>query len=162
MNFLTSEVRYRAGHCATKSLCLVVCAAAIVSACSEPPLPRTFTAFMEDRIAREGTLVRCNSDPDAAATDIECANARRAAAAIALRQEREQREALERESEFKLAALRDRLDERQRQADAEAAREEQAYEELWREEGAARPSQPDDGLEELVVPSRFGWRPAAD
>ena len=50
---------------------------------------------MDDDIARDGTLARCNENRDETLNDIECANARRAAAAIALRAERERREALE-------------------------------------------------------------------
>ena len=43
---------------------------------------------MEDGLARDGVLTRCNQDRDATLTDVECANARRAAAAVALEVER--------------------------------------------------------------------------
>jgi hypothetical protein len=96
---------------------------------------------MEDRIAREGTLAHCEQIPNEAQLDIECANARRAQAAIALRLERERRETLERESERKIEALNQRIVERERLA-REAARqavdaEREAYEALWRERAGA-------------------------
>ena len=106
----------------------------LLSACEKPP-PRTFEVFMEDRIAREGTLFRCNEEPNGGIDDIECAEAKRAAAVIALRAERERRETLERESELKLAALREEMAERARRAREAAilaaAAEEAAYEALW-------------------------------
>lgn len=109
----------------------------VVAACVEPPPPRSFNEFMEDRIAREGTLARCSDNSRESLNDIECANARRAAATIALREERERREALELESERKLAALRDQMAlreraEREAAAAAEAAAQ-AAYEAFWRE-----------------------------
>lgn len=115
------------------SLCL---AGLVLSGCAKPP-PRTYTDFMEDRIAREGTLARCNQLSEEAEGGIECANARRAAMAIALREEREKRETLERESERKLAALRAQLEERERAAREAAAAAEAAklaaYEAQWRD-----------------------------
>jgi hypothetical protein len=90
----------------------------VLTACSEPQ-PRTFADFIEDRMVMEGTLARCNADRVATLNDIECANARRAASAIALRIEQQRREDLERESERKLAELRDQLARRE-QAEREA------------------------------------------
>jgi len=114
---------------------VAVIAAGLLSACEEP-LPRLYQEFMDDRIAREGTLARCNADPEGAENDIECANARRASAVVALREERERSETLERESEMKLEALRDEIAERARRAREAAilaaAAEEAAYEALWR------------------------------
>lgn len=91
----------------------------LASACSPPP-PRTFDYFLDDQIARDGVLARCDLDPVAAQTDIECANARRAATTIQLRLERERREELERESAAKIEALR-RQFEAQQLAAQEAA-----------------------------------------
>jgi len=110
----------------------------LLSVACEPQLPpRSFQEFMDDRIAREGTLTRCEQDRDAANNDIECANARRASSAIALRLERERREELERESARKIAELRLEMAERERiarEAALEAARaEREAYEQIWRE-----------------------------
>ena len=76
---------------------------------------------MEDGFARDGVLARCNQDPDATLEDAECANARRAAAAVALEAERAARaDELEHASEVKLLALRER-DGRQNSGDGGAA-----------------------------------------
>lgn len=86
----------------------------------------------------DGTISYCNENREETLNNIECANARRAQAAIALRQERERREAFERESERKLEELRDEMAERERivrEATLAAARaEREAYERMWRGE----------------------------
>jgi hypothetical protein len=150
--------------------CLIGAFVALLVACAEEPPPRTFADFMEDRIAREGTLARCNANREATLYDIECASARRAAAAIALRQERDRREALEAESERKLAAMRDEVARRERaQREAEIAAEaaeKAAYEALWRASAAeaanggvaAAPAQPNDGLGFVQLPSTVQTR----
>jgi hypothetical protein len=89
--------------------------AVALAACAPKPQPRTFLDFMDDGFAREGVLTRCNQNREATLNDEECANARRAAAAIALEAERARAPALEERSEAKLAALRERQD---RQANA--------------------------------------------
>lgn len=114
---------------------------------------------MEDRIARDGTLARCNANREATLNDIECANARRAASAIALRQERDRIEELERESAQKLEELRRQLAESDRIAQealaaAEAA-ELAAYEAQWRDPAQAAPQ---DRLSFIELPSHL--RPA--
>jgi hypothetical protein len=115
-----------------------------LAACSKPQ-PRHFTDFMEDRFAREGTLARCNADREATLHDLECANARRAAAAIALQEERARREALEIESEAKIEALRAEVErERQRALAADAAKEaaeKAAYEALWGSKNSGVPGE---------------------
>jgi hypothetical protein len=113
----------------------------LIAGCEEPQ-PTSFAEFMEDEFARDGTLVRCNEDRDATLDDIECANARRAAAAIALREERARREALEIESERRIAELRAEV-ERERAAAALAhqraeAAARAAYDAQW-EGGDATP-----------------------
>lgn len=135
----------------------------VLSGCAKPE-PLYFTDFMEDRFAREGTLARCNRDRDASLSDIECANARRAAAAIALREERARRQELEQESERKLAELRAEV-EHQRQAALEAraaaeAAARAAYEAQWRE---GRPNQPPLGIDgqPLVTPADTSAAPIA-
>lgn len=130
----------------------------LLTACDVPP-PRNFTDFMEDRIAREGTLARCNQNREETLNDIECANARRAEAAIALRQERERRETLERESERKLAALRDEIAARDQAARAavlaaEAAKKAE-YEAQW--QAANGPADITEAGGSVGIPS-----PAAD
>lgn len=108
----SNSVRQRcASFAAVGTACLLV-------GCEEPQ-PISFAEFMDDAIARDGTLARCNENREETLNDIECANARRAAAAIALREERARREALELESERKLAALREQV-ERERAAAREA------------------------------------------
>ena len=106
----------------------------LLAACEEPN-PTSYAEFMEDSIARDGTLIRCNLDRENTTNDIECANARRAAATIALREERERREVFEQESERKLAVLRaeverERAAAREAQALAEAAAK-AAYDAQW-------------------------------
>lgn len=115
---------------------------------------------MDDRIAMDGTIAYCNENPEETINNIECANARRAAAAIALRQERERHEAFEIESERKLEALREEMAVREqivREAAVAAARAEiEAYESMWAEEsadpGAAGPI---DRLSLITLPSRL-------
>jgi hypothetical protein len=116
-------------------LIALVVVAALLTACVEGRQPRSFTEFMDDSIAREGTLVRCNADRAATANDVECINARRAAATIAAQDEAERRSHLEAQSEARLLAARQRHAAQQaaeRQAEIAAAVEEQlAYESQW-------------------------------
>jgi hypothetical protein len=81
--------------------------AAAIGACAPEPQPRTVLDFMEDGLAREGVLTRCNHDRDATLQDVECSNARRAAAALAIEAERARAGDLEHASERKLAAVRE-------------------------------------------------------
>jgi len=112
--------------------------AAVVVACAPPqPEPRSVLDFMEDGLARDGALTRCNEDRDATLTDVECANARRAAATLAIELERAGAPGLELESERKLLALRERSEretavERDATTTARAAAE-AAYEAQWRD-----------------------------
>jgi hypothetical protein len=108
-----------------------------VAACAPEPEPRSVLDFMEDGLAREGVLTRCNQDRDATLDEVECANARRAAAAVALARDAERSADLERESERKLVALRERAEqaavaEREAAAAMRAAAE-AAYEAQWRD-----------------------------
>jgi hypothetical protein len=119
--------------------------AAALAACAPEPEPRTVIDFMDDGLAREGVLTRCNRNRDETLTDVECANARRAAAAVALEAERARAPRLEQESEAKLLALRERQElqtvaEQDAQAAARAAAD-AAYEARWRD--PARPSTAD-------------------
>ena len=81
--------------------------AAAIGACAPEAKPRTVLDFMEDGLAREGVLTRCNQDRDASQQDVECANARRASAALAVEAERARAGDREDASERKLAALRE-------------------------------------------------------
>jgi hypothetical protein len=110
--------------------------ATVLAACAPEPEPRTVLDFMDDGYAREGVLTRCNQNRDETLIDEECANARRAAAAIVLEAERARAGELEQESEAKLLALRERQA-RQDAAEQDAAAAaraaaEAAYEARWR------------------------------
>jgi hypothetical protein len=134
---MISRSKHTHQRCATYAVVGILC---LLSACEEEQ-PTSFAEFMDDDIARDGTLARCNENRELTSTDIECANARRAAAAIALREERARREALELESERKLAELRQQV-ERERAAAREAqlmaeAAARAAYDAQWEEAGAA-------------------------
>ena len=60
----------------------------MLGACSPQSEPRTVTDFMDDGFARDGVLSRCDQNREETLEDEECANARRAAAALALQAER--------------------------------------------------------------------------
>ena len=79
----------------------------VLAACAPKSEPRTVLDFMDDGFAREGVLTRCNQNREETLSDVECNNARRAAATIALEAERARAPELEQRSEAKLAALRD-------------------------------------------------------
>lgn len=149
-NRMTDSLRPRRATAVASVLGLAVLSAACVK-----PEPRRFEEFMDDSIAREGTLARCNRDREETSNDIECANARRAASAVALVQERERRVELERESERKLAELRaqiERRDRAKREAMAAAlAAAEAAYEAQWAEEGL-EPGHEGDEFEPVQPP----------
>lgn len=129
---------------AVRTASAVVFLTAFTAAC-DWQAPRTFNDFMEDPIARDGTIARCNQDRDAFVNDPECANARRAAAAVAVREERERNEALTAESERKLLELRldlERAEEAARLAAEEAAAKTRAeYEAQWRDDDAEEAEQ---------------------
>src|SRR5262245_59002914 len=82
--------------------------AVVLAACAPKSEPRTVLDFMDDGFAREGVLTRCNQNREETLDDVECNNARRAAATIALEAERARAPELEQRSEAKLAALRNR------------------------------------------------------
>ena len=117
---------------------------ATLVACQQEHGPRTINAFMEDGLARDGVLARCNQDPAASERDVECDNARRAAAAVAARDAdaaRPRSGDLARQSERKMLAMRER-DSRTQEAQVQAAADERAqsdakYEAQWREQSAA-------------------------
>jgi hypothetical protein len=131
-----------AGPRGVSPCCVLALLCLVLQACGAPPPPRSYDEFMDDRIAREGVILRCDANPEQAQDDIECANARRAAATIALSEERARRQDLERESKQKIAALKQEMVERERiarEAALAAARaEREAYEEIWRARGGSR------------------------
>src|SRR5690606_4735262 len=130
---------------------IVAAAVAVASACSPPP-PRSYDFFLNDSIARDGTLARCDRDAATAQTDIECANARRAALAVQLEEERARRTVLERESAAKIEALRREFEvqQRARAAEAETAA---AAEEGALPGAAPSPDLDDDAVNALIAPA---------
>ena len=117
------------------SLVLMAC---LMAGCTGEPRPRSYMEFMDDSLAREGALARCNQDREATANDAECINARRAASTIATRADEALREQREAESDVLRAAVRDRAGYVQTAAErAEAAAQitaeaEAEYEAQWR------------------------------
>lgn len=109
--------------------------AAIGLAACEAEAPRSYSEYLEDPIAREATLLRCNSSRDASRGDAECINAKRAAAALAAHNDAEKRRRFEAESERKRAALRERIAARQaaerQQLTEMKRRADAAYEQRW-------------------------------
>ena len=144
----------------------VLAATAWVAACQQPNRPRTYEFFMEDGLAREGVLARCNQDRNASVDDQECENARRAAAAVGATGEHERTQNYERESSRKLEQLRDRAA-RQEQAEQQAAAaakaaEKDAYEAQWRDKntaGAGPISDASSGADERESLSQLPARP---
>jgi hypothetical protein len=84
--------------------------AATVAACAQQSEPRSVLDFMEDGLARDGVLTRCSRNRDETLDEVECANARRAATTLAIEEERVRAAEFDRESERKLAALRNHQD----------------------------------------------------
>ena len=119
-----------------RTLLPLVLMACLAAGCSVEPLPRSYMEFMDDSLAREGALARCNQDREATADDAECINARRAASTIAARADEALRDQREAESDILRAAVRDRAGYVQTAAErAEVAAQiaaEAEYEEQWR------------------------------
>ena len=101
----------------------------LLAGCEEPR-PTPVTEFMEDPIAMEATIIRCNSDREGRRYDQECVNAREAVRITEAIEHRARREALEEQSERKLQALRKARD----AADAALRRAEQERKRLEEEE----------------------------
>jgi hypothetical protein len=161
----------RARWIAAARIAGLVTVAVWLVACDQPTKPRSFEFFMEDGLARDGVLVRCNQNHQSGVSDEECANARRAAATIAAAGEDERNASREKESARKLSALRDRQV-RQEQAEQDAAvaakaAADAAYDSQWRDKsahGGAAGSEPisdaDDPVVERESLSQLPARPA--
>ena len=135
---------------AARAAALVVVCAVLCAGCGQHDA-RSLQHFMDDAIARDGALARCNQDRDAMRDDIECSNARRAAEAVAVANERARSAGLEIESERKLVALRDRsaIQERGelRAAAAAQAAAEAAYDAQWIDPSAPHAQDADGGAD---------------
>ena len=122
-------------------LCGLAAAASLIVGC-EAERPRSYSEYLDDAVAREATLVRCNANREATRLDAECVNARRAAAALAVKEDGDKRERLQEESDRKRAALRQRIAAQQaaQAAAAEAAQKaaDEAYEARWVYPGGAK------------------------
>lgn len=101
----------------------------LLAGCEEPR-PTSVTEFMEDPIAMEATIIRCNSDRDGRRYDQECVNAREAVRITEAIEQRARRQALEEQSERKLQALRKARD----AADAALRRAQEERQRLEEEE----------------------------
>ena len=121
---------------------LTVAALAAAGCVPEPP-PRTTADFLDDPIALEATLARCNADRTRTLRDPECQNAREAAQRISVKEEEERLRKLEAQSQRKLEelrALQRAADEaRQRAEEAERRAEEAELMRQLIEGGAAAP-----------------------
>jgi len=126
----------------------------LLAGCVEEPRPRSYLEFMEDPIAREGTLARCNQDRNATADDPECINARRAASTAAARAAAARAEQHEVSSDLKREALRERITAQQaaaaRAEEAAQEAEEAAYDAQWSEGPGVGASTPESGASASV------------
>lgn len=116
-----------------------------LTACAPEPLPRTTADFLDDPIALEATLARCNADRRRTLRDPECQNAREAAHKISVAEEEERLRKLEAESQRKLAELRrlqEAADEAQRRAEEARKEAEEARLLMQLVEGASAGPQP--------------------
>ena len=89
-----------------RSLTFWVGTALFVSACSEPPPPRSVQEFLDNPIVLEAALVRCGQNRVETRYDAECVNARKANRVVMAEEEAKRREAFEVQSQRKREALR--------------------------------------------------------
>src|SRR5271170_4420235 len=106
-----------------KSIVACGCLTAMVlvaAACSPRRIPpMTVTDMMEDRVALDGVLLKCNRDPARARMDTDCQNARIAVERLASKQVDPAQEAKHQE-EFERSREQLRLSEDKRRAEEEA------------------------------------------
>ncbi len=138
---------------------LFLVAALAAAGCVPEPPPRTTADFLDDPIALDATLARCNADRTRTLRDPECQNAREAAHRISVEEEQERLRKLEAQSQRKLEelrALQRAADEaRQRAEEAERRAEEAELLRQLIEGGATAP-----GGE--TVPGEPGGMPAGE
>jgi hypothetical protein len=108
-----------------------VCLLGLLAACAQESPPPSVTAFMEDPILLDATMVRCTQNRAEKKYEPECVNAREAVDRLAVAAERSRRERLDAQFERKRQALR-RAQEaaaeaRRRVAEAEAERQRAEY-----------------------------------
>ncbi len=78
----------------------------LIAACAKEQQPTSVTFFMENPIALEAAVVRCNADRESNRYEPECVNAREAALLTDAIETRARKKQLEEESERKLRDLR--------------------------------------------------------
>ena len=138
-----------------------------LAACGKEPQPRSVSQFLEDPIALEATLSRCNADRSRTRTDPECINARDATRRISAEEEAERRRTFEQQSQRKLDELRRRteaLEERLRRSEEEKRRMEELQYEQQFEAAAAEASGATTDAANAPAPSEpsNGPAPAAE
>jgi len=104
-------------------LAAVVVAAAACSPRRIPPM--TVTDLMEDRVALDGVLMKCNSEPGKARTDPDCLNARIAIERLASRVD--PAEEAKRAAEFERSREKLRLSEDKKREEQESKAKVDAY-----------------------------------
>jgi hypothetical protein len=112
-----------------KSILACGCLAAVVAAaaaCSPRRIPpMTVTDLMEDRVALDGVLMKCNRDPIKARTDSDCLNARIAIERLASRVDPAQE--AKRAEEFERSREQLRLSEDKKRQEQESKTKVDAY-----------------------------------
>jgi len=103
----------------------------VLTACSEPPLPRSASSFMENPNLLEAALVRCTQNRTESRYDAECVNAREAVRIMEAEDDAATRKELEAQSQRKRDALRRTqraaAEARRRATEAQRRREEAEY-----------------------------------
>jgi len=111
-----------------KRVSLLLCGLVFAAGCGEEPKPRSVNEFIENPMMLEAVVVRCGQNRSETRYDAECVNARQAVSVLEAREERDRRDAFEKESNRKRQALR-----RTQQAAAEARRRAAESERLRKE-----------------------------
>lgn len=124
--------------------------AALLTACSKEPPPRSVEEFIENPVVLEAAMVRCSRNRAETRYEAECVNAREAVDRISAREEAKRRAELEAQSERKREALRRTqraaAEARRRAAEAARLREEAEYLMQFGEVHTALPAAEDPGL----------------
>ena len=103
----------------------------LLFACAKEPPPRTVRQFIDNPLLLEAAMVRCAQDRAQSKYDLECMNARQAAASIQAKEEARRAEELEALSEAKRRAFRQTqeaaAEARRRALEAEERRRNEEY-----------------------------------
>jgi hypothetical protein len=103
----------------------------VLTACAEPPPPRSVSSFIEHPHLLEAALIRCTQNRAENRYDAECTNAREAVRLLEKKDDEANQKALEAQSQRKRDALRRTqraaAEARRRSAEAQRRREEAEY-----------------------------------